>query len=182
MSAVDREPYVGRSLKRTEDPKLITGRGRYVEDITLPGLAHLVFLRSPHAHARVTAIRTDAARRAPGVVCVVTAGDLPPLRPLPFMATLPGLLQASCPYLAGAVVDSTGVPVAAVVAESVSLAHDAAALIDVEYQPLPALADPERALEPGAPLVHSELGTNQAFRWPLKGGDVDVRFPKPLTS
>ena len=178
MSAIDREPYVGRSLKRTEDPKLITGRGRYVEDITLPGLAHLVFLRSPHAHARVTAIRTDAARTAPGVVCVVTAGDLPPLRPLPFMATLPGLLQASCPYLAGAVVDSTGVPVAAVVAESVSLAHDAAALIDVEYQPLPALADPERALEPGAPLVHSELGTNQAFRWPLKGGDVDGAFSK----
>jgi aerobic carbon-monoxide dehydrogenase large subunit len=173
---MDREPYVGRPLKRTEDPKLITGRGRYVEDITLPGLAHLVFLRSPHAHARVTAIRTDAVRRAPGVVCVVTAGDLPSLRPLPFMATLPGLLQATCPYLAGAVVDSTGVPVAAVVAESAALARDAVELIDVEYQPLPALADAERALKPGAPLAHAELGTNQAFRWPLKGGDVDGAF------
>ena len=176
MSESDREPYVGRPLKRTEDPKLITGRGQYVEDIALPGLAHLAFLRSPHAHARVTALRTDAARRAPGVVRVVTAKDLGSLRPLPFMATLPGLKHAPCPYLAGAVVDSTGVPVAAVVAESASLARDAAELIEVEYEPLAPVADPERALEPGAPLAHPELGTNQAFSWPLKGGDVDEAF------
>ena len=129
MGEADREPYLGRPLKRTEDPKLITGRGQYVEDITLPGLAHLVFLRSPHAHARVTALRTDAASRAPGVVRVVTARDLGALRPLPSMATLPGLTRALCPYLADAVVDSTGVPVAAVVAESPSLALDAALLI-----------------------------------------------------
>src|SRR5882672_6937059 len=91
--------YVGRPLKRSEDPKLITGRGQYVEDIKLPELAHLAFLRSPHAHARVTAIRTDAARSAPGVLAVVTAKDLGALRSLPFMATLPGLKQigrASC--------------------------------------------------------------------------------------
>ena len=176
MSESDREPYVGRPLKRTEDPKLITGRGQYVEDIALAGLAHLAFLRSPHAHARVTALRTDEAQRAPGVVRVVTAKDLGPLRPLPFMATLPGLKQAPCPYLAGAVVDSTGVPVAAVVAESASLARDAAELIEVEYEPLAPVADPEQALEPGAPLVHPELGTNQAFSWPLKGGDVDEAF------
>src|SRR5882724_9699567 len=110
MSESDREPYVGRPLKRSEDPKLITGRGQYVEDITLPGLAHLAFLRSPHAHARVKALRTDAARKAPGVVRVMTAADLGPLRPLSFMATIPGLKQVACPYLAGAVVDSTGVP------------------------------------------------------------------------
>src|SRR2546422_336389 len=176
MSETDREPYVGRPLKRTEDPKLITGRGQYVEDITLPALAHLAFLRSPHAHARVTALRTDAARKAPGVVRVVTAEDLGPLRPLPFMATIPGLKQARCPYRADAVVDSTGVPVAAVVAESASLARDAADLIEVEYQPLPPVADPERGLEPGARLAHAELGTNQAFSWPLKGGDVDGAF------
>ncbi len=178
MSEIDREPYVGRPLKRTEDPKLITGRGQYVEDIKLPGLAHLAFLRSPHAHARVTALRMDAARRAPGVVRVVTARDLGPLRPLPFMAMLPGLKQVQCPYLAEAVVDSTGVPVAAVVAESPSLARDAAELIEVEYEPLPAVADPERGLEPGAALAHAELGTNQAFSWPLKGGDVDGAFSR----
>jgi len=178
MSESDREPYVGRPLKRTEDPRLITGRGQYVEDIKLPGLAHLAFVRSPHAHARVTALRTDAARRAPGVVRVVTARDLGPLRPLPFMAMLPGLKQVQCPYLAEAVVDSTGVPVAAVVAESAALARDAAELIEVEYEPLPPVADPERGLEPGAALAHAELGTNQAFSWPLKGGDVDGAFSR----
>src|SRR2546427_11190695 len=103
MREADHAPYVGRPLKRTEDPRLITGRGQYVEDIRLPGLAHLVFLRSPHAHARVAALRTDAARRAPGVVRVVTARDLGALRPLPFMATLPGLRQAPCPSLPAAV-------------------------------------------------------------------------------
>jgi carbon-monoxide dehydrogenase large subunit len=176
MRPLDREPYLGRPLKRTEDPKLITGRGQYVEDIALPGLAHLAFLRSPHAHARITAIRTDAARRAPGVVRVVTAADLPPLGRLPFMATLPGLVHALCPYLAGAVVDATGVPVAAVVAERAALARDAVELIDVDYEPLPPIAGLERALERGAPPAHAELGGNQAFSWPLKGGDVEGAF------
>src|SRR5437667_1060207 len=170
--------YVGRPLKRTEDPRLITGRGQYVEDITLPGLAHLAFLRSPHAHARVSAIRTDAARMAPGVLRVVTAKDLGSLRPLPFMAMLPGLKQVPCAYLAGSVVNATGVPVAAVVAESASQARDAAGLIEVEYEPLPPIADPERGLAPGAPLANADLGTNQAFSWPLKGGDVDGAFAK----
>jgi aerobic carbon-monoxide dehydrogenase large subunit len=178
MSATEREPYVGRPLKRTEDPKLITGRGQYVEDLTAPGLAHAVFVRSPHAHARVTVLRTDAARRAPGVLSVVTARDLGPLRPLPFMATLPGLKYSRCPYLADTVVDSTGVPVAAVVAESVVLARDAADLVEVEYEPLPAAVGPERSLEPGAPLSHADLETNQAFSWPLKGGDVEGAFAR----
>jgi len=176
MSETDRGPYVGRPLKRSEDPKLVAGRGQYVEDITLPGLAHLAFLRSPHAHARIKALGTDAARRAPGVVRVATADDLGPLRPLSFMATIPGLKQAPCPYLAGAVVDSTGVPVAAIVAESAALARDAAELIEVDYEPLPPIADAERGLEAGAALAHTELGTNQAFSWPLKGGDVDAAF------
>src|SRR5262249_20403536 len=151
MNERDREPYIGRPLRRSEDAKLVTGRGQYGEDITVPGLAHLVFLRSPHAHARVTALRIDAARKAPGVVRVATAADLGPLRSLPFMATLPGLKQAPCPYLAGAVVDSTGVPVAAVVAQSVALARDAAELIEGDYQPPPPLADPERGLQAGSP-------------------------------
>ncbi len=174
----DREPYVGRPLKRTEDPRLITGRGQYVEDITLAGLAHLAFLRSPHAHARVKALRTDVARKAPGVVRVATARDLGSLRPLPFMATIPGLKHALCPYLAGDVVDATGVPVAAIVAETAALARDAAELVEVDYEPLSPIADPERGLQPGAPLAHTELGTNQAFSWPLKGGDVDGAFDR----
>ena len=178
MSEGDRQPYVGRPLRRTEDRKLVTGRGQYVDDIKMPGLAHLAFLRSPHAHARVTSLRTDAARRAPGVIRVATAADLGPLGPLPFMAMLPGLKHVRCPYLAGPVVDSTGVPVAVVVAESAVLARDAAELIEVEYEPLPPIADPERGLEPGAPLSHPELGTNQAFSWPMKGGDVEGAFAR----
>src|SRR5439155_26633368 len=110
------------------------------------------------------------ARKAPGVVRVATAADLGPLRPLPFMATIPGLKQAPCPYLAGAVVDSTGVPVAAIVAESAALARDGADLIEIHHEPCAPIADPERGLEPGAALAHTELGTNQAFSWPLKGG------------
>jgi carbon-monoxide dehydrogenase large subunit len=178
MSETEREPCVGRPLKRTEDPKLITGRGQYVEDLTAPGLAHAIFVRSPHAHARMTALRTDAARRAPGVLRVLTARDLGPLRPLPFMATLPGLKHSRCPYLADAVVDSTGVPVAAVVAESAALARDAADLVEVEYEPLPAAVGPELSLEPGAPRSHTDLETNLAFSWPLKGGDVDGAFAR----
>ena len=116
-------PYVGRPMKRIEDPKLVTGQGRYVDDLKLPGLAFLAFLRSPHAHARVTAIRTDAARTAPGVIRVVTAADLPPLRPTPFMAVVPGLKASPYRCLAGDIVDSTGVPIAAVVAESPSFAR-----------------------------------------------------------
>jgi carbon-monoxide dehydrogenase large subunit len=170
--------YIGRSLKRVEDPKLLTGRGQYVEDLKFPGLVYLAFLRSPHAHARVTALRTEVARQAPGVIRIVTAGDLGPLRPLPAMAVLPGLKVSACPYLAHAVVDAPGVPVAAVVAESPALARDAAELIGVDYEPLPAVADqdPEHTLRAGAALAHPELGTNQAFSWPLKGGDVDTAF------
>jgi carbon-monoxide dehydrogenase large subunit len=110
------------------------------------------------------------------VIRVATAADLGPLNPLPFMAMLPGLKHVRCPYLAGPVVDCTGVPVAVVVAESAMLARDAAELIEVEYEPLPPIADPERGLEPGAALSHPELGTNQAFSWPMKGGDVEGAF------
>src|SRR5262249_56486602 len=106
--------YVGQPLKRLEDPRLVTGAGQYVEDLKLPGLTYLAFLRSPHAHARVTAIRTEAAQKAPGVVRVVTAKDLGPLRPTPYMVVLPGLKAFPYQYLADGVVDSTGVPVAAV--------------------------------------------------------------------
>src|SRR2546430_806705 len=76
----DPHPYVGRALKRSEDPRLVRGEGQYVDDLRLPGLSHLAFLRSPHAHARIVALRVDAARNAPGVLAVVTAADLPPLR------------------------------------------------------------------------------------------------------
>ena len=168
--------YVGRPLKRVEDPKLITGRGQYVEDLDLPGVAALGFLRSPHAHARILGIRADRARAMPGVLRVVTATHLGLLRPTPYAATVPGLKAVPFQCLAGEAVDSTGVPVAAVVAETAAIAHEAAQLIEVDYDPLPAVTDPVRALAPGAPLVHPEIGTNQAFRVPMNGGDVTAAF------
>src|SRR5262245_1408540 len=121
--------YVGRSLKRLEDPRLVRGEGQYVDDLRVPGMAHLAFLRSPHAHARVVAIRTDAAREAPGVIAVVTGSDFADLKPTPYMATLPGLKAWPYQPMADRVVDATGVPVAAVVAESAVLARDAVDLI-----------------------------------------------------
>jgi aerobic carbon-monoxide dehydrogenase large subunit len=172
------QPYVGRSLKRSEDPRLIRGEGRYVDDIALPALAHLAFVRSPHAHARVVSISTEAAAKAPGVLAVVTARDLPEIRPTPYMATLPGLKAWPYEPLADRIVDTTGVPVAAVVAESAMLARDAVELVEVEYEPLPAVADAERALEAGAPLVHPDLGTNEAFSAPMKGGDAAAAFAR----
>src|SRR5262245_6832390 len=165
MTPASSQPHVGRPIKRVEDPKLVTGHGQYVEDLKIPGLTYLAFLRSPHAHARVTALRTEAARRAPGVIAVIGSRDLGPLRPLPAMATLPGLKVSACPYLANEIVDATGVPVAVVVAETPSLARDAADLIEVEYEPLAPVADadPGRTLAANAALAHPELGTNEAF-------------------
>ncbi len=170
--------YVGRALKRIEDPKLVTGQGQYVDDLKLPGLAALAFLRSPHAHARVIAIRTDAAQKAPGVIRVVTAADLPPLGPTPFMAVVPGLKSSPYRCLAADVVDATGVPVAAVVAESPSQAREAVDLIEVEYEPLPAVVDLATALTPGGPRVHADVPDNRAARFRQAVGDADAALAR----
>ncbi len=172
----DSSPYIGRPLKRTEDPKLITGQGSYVDDLKPAGLAHLVFLRSPHAHARVRSLGVKAASKAPGVIGVFTARDLGHLRQIPYLRLFPGMKPPPLPFLAEGVVHAVGIPVAAVVAESPALGRDAAELIEVEYESLPAIADPEAALRPEAPLVHPELGTNQAFAFPMKAGDVAAAF------
>lgn len=101
------EPYVGRPIERTEDPRLVQGQGQYVDALRLPDMRHLAFVRSPYPHARVPAIRTEAVRRAPGVLAVVTAKDLPPLRPTPFMAVLPVLKSWPDQALADGFVDTS---------------------------------------------------------------------------
>jgi aerobic carbon-monoxide dehydrogenase large subunit len=170
----DSGPYIGRPMKRVEDPKLVTGRGLYVDDVKLAGLAHLAFVRSPHAHARIASLNIEAARDLPGTIAVLTAKDLEALRPLPLAVTVPDLKVPPSPIVAGHVVKAVGMPVAAVLAETPALARDAADRVAVEYEPLPAVADPEAALRPGAPLVHPELGTNEAFRLTIQGGDVSA--------
>jgi carbon-monoxide dehydrogenase large subunit len=156
---------LGTRVLRVEDPDLLMGRGTYVGDLPIPGLAHAAFVRSPMAHARIDAIDAAGAIAAPGVLGVFTAPDLL-LRPYHgFM-----VLNEACirPPLAIDKVRFVGEPVAVVIAESMAAAVDATELVVVDYHPLPAVSDAEAALEPGAPLQFEELGTNLAsgFRDP----------------
>ncbi|HLB54528.1 MAG TPA: xanthine dehydrogenase family protein molybdopterin-binding subunit [Gemmatimonadales bacterium] len=171
--------YVGRPMKRVEDPRLIRGAATYVDDLNLPGLLHAAFLRSPHAHARVKAIRTQAAQAFPGVVAVLTGADLNDrLGPIPCAAPMPDQNSPRHTVLAGDRAYFVGHPVAVVVARDRTVAHDALDLIEVDYQPLPAVIDPEKALRKDSPLTHPELGSNVAYRWSLAGGDVEGEFAR----
>jgi aerobic carbon-monoxide dehydrogenase large subunit len=144
----------GSGIKRREDPRLLTGTAKYTDDIALPRLVHAVVLRSPHAHARITRVDTTRAKTAPGVVGVFTGADVGGmLQPIPCCWLLPGSELKTPPYqaLATDVVRYVGDAVAVVVAESPHQAHDALELIAVDYAPLPAVVDPKKAAESGAP-------------------------------
>ncbi|MBI3064402.1 MAG: xanthine dehydrogenase family protein molybdopterin-binding subunit [Deltaproteobacteria bacterium] len=168
---------VGARVKRREDPSLIRGLGQYVDDVRLPGLLHVAILRSPHAHARIKSLDTDAARRHPGVVAVFTGAELrDQIGALPTTADNPTLRIPKHYVLAVDKVCYVGEGVAAVVAEDRYRARDALDLIDVQYEPLPAVTDPEKALTPGSPVIHSEWPDNRAFRWEHKQGDVEKAF------
>jgi carbon-monoxide dehydrogenase large subunit len=165
-------------VRRREDPRLVTGAGGFVDDLRLGECVHVAFLRSPHAHARLGAIDVAAARRAPGVVAVVTAADLGAANaPLPTFAPHPALTRpCGVRPLAADRVRFVGEPVAAVVASDVYRARDAVELIAVDYEALPALVDVEAALAPGAPRVHEELPTNVAAEWRQRAGDPEAAF------
>jgi carbon-monoxide dehydrogenase large subunit len=172
--------YVGRPLKRREDPRLITGAATYVDDLRLPDMLHVAILRSPHAHARIRSVSVLEARASPGVVGVFTLSDIRD-RVGVIPAGKPAVEGARVPPrypLAGEEVAFAGEPVAAVVAESAAAARDALDAIDVDYDPLPAVVDPEGALAADAPRAHSALPDNVAFRWEVKGGDADLAFGK----
>ena len=169
----------GSGIRRREDPRLITGSATYTDDLTLPRMVHAAMLRSPHAHARVTSIDTSKAAAAPGVIAVYTHADTEGgLQPAPCAWLLPDsdLKIASYHCLAKDVVRFVGDIVAVVVAESRYQAEDALELIDVAYEPLPAVTDPEAATAEGAPKLHDEIDGNQAFHWKVAGGDVDAAF------
>ena len=171
--------YVGRPMKRVEDPRLIKGVATYVDDLNPPGLLHAVFLRSPHAHARVKKVDTRAARAMPGVIAVLTGADLnEKLGPVPCASPMPDQKSPRHTALAGDWVYFVGHPVAVIVARDLAAALDALDTIEVEYQPLPAVIDAEKAIQKGAPLTHPELGTNVAYRWSLPGGDVDAELAR----
>src|SRR5215475_10217604 len=167
---------IGAAIRRVEDAPLITGKGCYTEDIQLPGMLHLVFLRSPYPHAKINSIDTSAAKTMAGVVIVVTGNDLGEQLHVPAFPMVPGMKIPPHPLLARGAVHAAGAPVAAVVAESRVLAQDAANAIDVEYGALPAIVNAEKALEPGAPLAREELESNLCYIATKKGGDVDKAF------
>ena len=169
----------GLGIRRREDPRLITGTATYTDDITLPNMVHAAMLRSPYAHATITRIDTATAAKAPGVLAVYTGADVAgELQPMPCAWLLPdsGLKIAEYPCIAKDTVRYTGDIVAVVVAEDRYQASDAMELIEVDYEPLPATVDPERAAQEGEPQLHPDIPGNQAFHWTMAGGDVDQAF------
>jgi carbon-monoxide dehydrogenase large subunit len=181
MSVADRaqaEKWVGRAMKRKEDPKLITGRGNYVEDISIAGTLWASFVRSPEAHARIVSIDTSAAEARDDIVLVATGEDVDGLAgPLP-MAWIPPGVDVNTPEhwpLAKGTVKHVGDPVAVVIGTDRYGVVDAADEVAVEYDPLPVVVDPEEALRDET-IIHDALGTNVSHRWSLGGGDLEAGF------
>ncbi|MBA3628303.1 MAG: carbon-monoxide dehydrogenase large subunit [Actinobacteria bacterium] len=163
-------PWVGRSVKRKEDDRFVRGGGNYLDDIRLANMLHMAILRSPFAHARIESIDTSAAEAVEGVVAVVT-GELLAEHKLAWMPTLSGDTQA---VLATDKVRFQGQEVACVVATDPYVAHDALELIDVEYEPLPVVVDPKKAVEDGAPIIRDDKEDqkdNRIYHW--EAGDKE---------
>ena len=169
--------WVGKSIRRVEDPKFLRGRGGYIGDMTLPGMLHAAVLRSPMPHARIVSIDTSAAETAPGVHAVITGARAAELTdPLPDFGPNPAAHTWRC--LALNKVRYVGEGVAVVVADDRYLAEDALALIDVEYEAIPPVVDALDALAADAPLVHDDLGSNCAYERSFDFGDVDGDFAR----
>ena len=162
---------IGASVKRKEDPRFIRGRGNYIEDINLPGMLYMSIVRSPYAHARILSINTDQAMALPGVVAVVT-GEMLAAHNLAWMPTMSGDTQA---VLATDKVRFQGQEVACVIASDRHTAQDAVELVQVEYEPLPAVVDPFKAMESGAPVIRDDKEDktdNHIYHW--EAGDKDA--------
>lgn len=172
-------PYIGDSVLRKEDERFLTGAGQYTDDIDLTNLVHAVFVRSPHAHAKIRAIDTAAAKAAPGVLAVYTgedvAGDKIAGLPCGWLITSTNgepMKEPAHPILAIGKVRHVGDQVAMVIARTSEQAKDAAELVEVDYEPLPAIADVRDAQKEGAPTVHDEAPDNHCFKWAI--GDKDA--------
>ena len=172
--------YYGARVDRLEDPNLLTGRGRYVDDLPVAGLAHAAFVRSPLAHARIRSINADAARAMPGVIAVYTLADLDPAqRLLPAIGPAGNMPQfKTTGPLAKDAVHHVGVAVAMVIAETRYQAEDAVFMVDVDYDERPVVADFRRALEPGAAKAHDGAETNLVAALQVGFGDVAGVFAK----
>ena len=168
-------PAFGQPLRRIEDPRLLTGRGKYAADFRLPGMLHAAVMRSPHAHARLGAIRAKAALALPGVVAMIAAEDLGPIGRIPTrLGHRIGSVECLQFPLARDVVRYVGEPIAVVVAESRYVAEDALDLVEVDYVPLETVTDARRSMEPGAPLLHAAVEGNVVDRLETRRGDAQA--------
>ncbi len=173
MLETTRPKLVGASVKRVEDPRLLTGQGAYTDDFRPTGMLHVGLVRSVHPLARIVRIDTTEARRLPGVVGIFTATDLEDAaKPILATSRMKEYRAVPLPILAKDMVHHVGEAVVAVLAESRYLAEDALRKVEIEYDPLPACTDPEEAARPNAPLVHPTLGSNIALAREFVRGDV----------
>ncbi len=183
MSAVEdlgfaRREWVGRALKRVEDPRMLTGAARYVGDLQPAGTLEAAFVRSPHPHARIGGIDAADALALPGVVAVYTAADLADTVPLAHLIDLEGAARTPRPALAGSKVRYVGEPVAMVVAVDRYVAEDAAELVLVDWEPLEPVPSIARARAQDAPVLHEELGTNCYYASSSDSGGTDDAFAR----
>jgi len=168
--------FVGQSVRRKEDPRFITGTGRYVDDISVPGVLHMAVVRSTEAHATILSIDVGEALAHPGVEAVYTADDLEFGSGIP-MVWAPPEVEIKTPDhmpLKSGEVKCVGDPVAVVIGSDKYGVVDAAELVIVEYEPKEAIVDPEAALEDGSALVWDQFGTNKTHEWAVSGGDIDA--------
>jgi aerobic carbon-monoxide dehydrogenase large subunit len=180
-STANRPKFFGAPVKRTEDKALLKGAGHFVDDIRLPGTLHAAFVRSSHAHAKINGIDTSAAKALAGVHMVLSFADLPePVqKPFTLLVPNPAISQLFMPSaLQKEEVCYVGEPIAMVVADTRHIAEDAAALVEVDYEPLAAIADCLDAIAPGAPVAHAGTTTNIGARVPFSHGDNDAAFAK----
>ena len=170
--------YIGQGVKRLEDKRFLTGQGKYVDDMTLPGMAHAYFLRSPYAHAKINSIDTSAAASADGVVAIYTGKDLGTIGvPCGWQVNFKNgdtMKEPLHPLLVTDTVRHVGDGVAVVIAETKEQAKDAAELIEVDYEEMDAVANPKAAAADGAPLVHPDAPNNLCFDWELGNPKEEV--------
>ncbi len=178
MSAPSSSSGIGARVPRRELKRLLSGHGRYIDDIKLPRMLHACFVRSPHPHAKVISIDISAAKNAPGAAAVLTAADINP-RCEPFVGVAlhrAGHRAAPQSLLAADVAFWQGQPVALVAADSRAEAEDAAELVAIEWEPLPAVGDQLQAIAAGAPVIHASLGDNIAFDFAIEKGEPAKAF------
>jgi len=169
--------YVGQAMKRKEDPRLVSGTSTYVDDVVLPGMLHMAVARSIHAHARIKRVDTSSAQKLNGVVAVVTGEEVAAnCGPIPCAASIPDMKNAQRQLLAVDKVRFVGEPVAVVVAQDKYIARDAADLIEIEYEPLPAVVNPEKAMDPASPRLYEEFSDNIAYKFGFESGNTAQAF------